>query len=211
MEDVLEVYNRPYDSEHPLICMDEASKQLVKEVRAPISIEPGYTEKYDSEYERNGTANIFMMCEPLKGKRFTSVTDRRTKVDWAHEIKKLVDEHYSEAKKIVLVSDNLNTHAGSSLYEAFPPEEAKRIFNKLEFHFTPKHGSWLNIAEIELSHLSRQCLNRRIPDQKTLSQEVAAWTSRRNNSDSIVNWRFTTKDARIKLKKLYPEIIDRRN
>jgi len=211
MEDVLEVYSRPYDSEYPVVCMDEASKQLVKEVRAPILVESGRVEKYDSEYERNGTANIFMMCEPLKGKRFTSVTDRRTKVDWAHEIKKLVDKHYPKTKKIILVSDNLNTHTGSSLYEAFAPEEAKRILNRLEFHFTPKHGSWLNIAEIELSHLSRQCLNRRIPDQKTLSKEIAAWTSRRNGGDAIVNWRFTTKDARIKLKKLYPEIITGRN
>lgn len=211
MEDVLEVYSRPYDSKYPIVCMDEASKQLVKEVRAPILVESGKAEKYDSEYERNGTANIFMMCEPLKGKRFTSVTDRRTKVDWAHEIKKLVDEHYPKAKKIILVSDNLNTHTGSSLYEAFVPEEARRIFNRLEFHFTPKHGSWLNIAEIELSHLSRQCLNRRIPDRKTLSKEIAAWTSRRNGGDTIVNWRFTTKDARIKLKKLYPEIITGRN
>lgn len=207
----MEVYSRPYDSEYPLVCMDEASKQLVKEVRETILIEPGSAEKYDSEYERNGTANIFMMCEPLKGKRFTSVTDRRTKIDWAHEIKKLVDEHYPEAKKIILVSDNLNTHTGSSLYETFAPEEARRILNRLEFHFTPKHGSWLNIAEIELGHLSRQCLNRRIPDQETLSKEIAAWTLRRNNDDAVVNWRFTTKDARIKLKKLYPEIIARRN
>jgi hypothetical protein len=174
-------------------------------------MEPGNTEKYDSEYERNGTANIFMMCEPLRGKRFTSVTDGRTKIDWAHEIKQLVDMRYPEAKKIILVSDNLNMHTGSSLYEAFAPEEARRILNKLEFHFTPKHGSWLDVAEIELSHLSRQCLNRRIADQETLSKEVAAWTSWRNSGDTVVNWRFTTKDARIKLKKLYPEIITRQN
>jgi len=191
--------------------MDEASKQLVREVRTSLLMEPGRVEKYDSEYERNGTSNIFMMCEPLRGRRFTSVTDRRTKIDWAHEIRELVDVHYREAKKIILVSDNLNTHSGSSLYEAFVPEEARRILSKLEFHFTPKHGSWLNIAEIELSHLSRQCLSRRIPDQETLSQEVAAWTSRRNSGDTTVNWRFTTKDARIKLKKLYPEIITRHN
>ena len=211
MEDVLEVYSRPYDCKYPVVCMDEASKQLVREVRTPLLMEPGSTEKYDSEYERNGTANIFMMCEPLRGKRFTSVTDRRTKVDWAYEIRKLVDVCYPVAKKIILVSDNLNTHTGSSLYEAFAPKEARRILSKLEFHFTPKHGSWLDMAEIELSHLSRQCLNRRIADQKTLSQEVAAWTSRRNNGDTVVNWRFTTKDARIKLKKLYPEIITRQN
>ena len=211
MEDVLEVYSRPYDCEYPVVCMDEASKQLVRETRTPIPMEPGNTEKYDSEYERNGTANIFMMCEPLRGKRFTSVTDGRTKIDWAHEIKQLVDMRYPEAKKIILVSDNLNMHTGSSLYEAFAPEEARRILNKLEFHFTPKHGSWLDVAEIELSHLSRQCLNRRIADQETLSKEVAAWTSWRNSGDTVVNWRFTTKDARIKLKKLYPEIITRQN
>ena len=211
MEDVLEVYSRPYDCEYPLVCMDEASKQLVRDVREGNLIEPGCVEKYDSEYERNGTSSIFMMCEPFKGKRFVSVTDRRTRIDWAHEIKKLVDVYYRKAKKIILVLDNLNTHTGASLYEAFSPDEARRILNKLEFHFTPKHGSWLNVAEIELSHLSRQCLDRRIPDKETLSKEVAAWALRRNNGDTVVNWRFTTKDARIKLKKLYPEIISRQN
>jgi hypothetical protein len=205
MEDVLEVYSRSYNSENPVICMDESSKQLVGEVRTPVVGSDG-VERYDSEYERNGSCNIFIMCEPIKGKRYTSVTKRRTKTDWAHEIKKLVDDYYPEAKKIVLIMDNLNTHRGASLYEAFLPEEAKRILNKLEIHFTPKHGSWLNVAEIELSHLSRQCLSRRIADQEMLADEVAAWTLRRNNSDSVINWRFTTKDARIKLKKLYPEI-----
>lgn len=210
MEDVLEVYSRPYNSEYPVICMDESSKQLVGEVRSAIIGSDGI-ERYDSEYERNGSCNIFIMCEPITGKRYTNVTKRRTRTDWAHEIKKLVDDYYPDAKKIVLIMDNLNTHNGASLYEAFLPEEARRILNKLEIHFTPKHGSWLNVAEIELSHLSRQCLNRRIADQETLADEIAAWTQRRNNSDSVVNWRFTNKDARIKLKKLYPEIVARQN
>lgn len=184
--------------------MDESSKQLIKEIRTPIKMAPGRLEKYDTEYERNGTCNIFAAIEPLAGKRHIKITDRRTKIDWAHYIKELTDTHYTDAEKIILVMDNLNTHTGSSLYEAFAPEEAKRILDKLEIHYTPKHGSWLNIAEIELSHLGRQCLDRRIEDKKTMVNEVAAWAKKRNQSKAKVDWQFTTEDARIKLKKLYP-------
>lgn len=206
MEDVLDVYKQPYDEKCPVICMDETNKQLTKEVRTSIPAEPGEALRYDTEYERNGTSNIFLSCEPLKGKRKVKVTDHRKKTDWAHFIKEIVDEDYPQAERIILVMDNLNTHAGSSLYETFEPAEAKRILDKLEIHHTPKHGSWLNIAEIELSHLSRQCLDRRIPDKETLSCEVAAWNKARNEEDSVVDWQFTTADARIKLKKLYPVI-----
>ena len=206
MEDVLEVYKRPYDENHPVVCMDETSKQQIKEIRTPIPAEPGEVERYDTEYERNGVSNIFMFCEPLKGWRKAEVTDRRTKLDWAHAVKDLVDVDYPDAEKIVLVSDNLNTHEPSSLYEAFAPEEARRILNRLEMHHTPKHGSWLNMAEIEFSVLGRQCLDRRIPDQETLKKEVKAWNQERNNKMGKVNWQFTTKDARIKLKRLYPVI-----
>lgn len=204
MEDVLEVYKRPYDEKRPVVCMDELNKQTIKEIQTPLPIEPGKPQRFDTEYERNGTCNIFLSFEPLKGKRQLKVTTRRTKVDWAHYIKGLVDEEYSEAEKIVLVQDNLNTHTGASLYEAFEPSEAKRILEKLEFHYTPKHGSWLNMAEIELSHLSRQCLDRRIPDRETLEKEVSAWLKQRNLEASRVDWQFTAEDARIKLKKLYP-------
>ena len=207
MEDVLEVYKRPYDAKYPVVCMDETSKQQIKEVRVPIPLEPGEVTRYDTEYERNGVPNIFMFCEPLKGWRKTEVTDRRTKVDWAHAVKELVDVDYPEAEKITLISDNLNTHGGSSLYEAFPPEEARRLLNRLEFHHTPKHGSWLNIAEIELSVLSRQCLNRRIATQPMLKKEVEAWNRSRNQEMKKVDWQFTTADARIKLKRLYPVIL----
>jgi transposase len=206
MEDVLEVYKRPYDEKRPVVCMDELNKQTVKEIQIPLPIEPGKPQRFDTEYERNGTCNIFLSFEPLKGKRQLKVTERRTKVDWAHYIKKLVDEEYSQAEKIVLVQDNLNTHTGASLYEAFEPSEAKRILEKLEFHYTPKHGSWLNMAEIELSHLSRQCLDRRIPDRDTLEKEVSAWLKQRNLQASRVDWQFTAQDARIKLKKLYPTL-----
>jgi hypothetical protein len=206
MEDVLEVYKRPYDAQKPVVCMDEVNKQLVKETREPIQAKPGQVERYDVEYERNGTGNIFMFFEPLKGYRYTETTEHRTSEDWAKCIKELVDQHYRDADKIVLVMDNLNTHTGASLYKTFEPEEAKRILDKLEIHYTPKHGSWLNIAEIELSHLSRQCLDRRIPDIDTLKQEVMFWNESRNRSAGKVNWQFTTKDARTKLKKLYPEI-----
>ena len=207
MEDVLDVYQRPYDPERPLVCMDETSKQLTDEVRKPIPVSPGKPERQDTEYIRNGVCNIFIGFEPLAGKRKLTVTDQRKKHDWALFIKDLVDEQYPAAKKIVLVMDNLNTHNGSSLYEAFTPDEAKRILNKLEIHYTPKHGSWLNMAEIEFSHLARQCLDRRIPNKQDLVNEVAAWEDQRNKQESKVDWQFTTKDARIKLKKLYPVII----
>lgn len=206
MEDVLEVYQRPYDPKRPQVCFDEGTKQLIRETRLPLPAQPGSPLKYDFEYERNGTCNLFMFFEPLSAWRHVDVTERRTKVDWAHAMRDLVDLHFPEAEVIVLVMDNLNTHKLASLYEAFPPHEARRILQKLEIHFTPKHGSWLNMAEIELSVLSRQCLNRRIPDQLALQQQVTAWETDRNNSTATVNWRFTTADARIKLKRLYPSI-----
>ena len=204
MQDVLDVYTRPYDEEHPLICMDETSKQQIMEERKPIAAQPGRAYRYDGEYKRNGVSNLFMFFAPLKGWRHVKVTDHRTKVDWAQVVRELVDEHFPNAKKTTLVMDNLNTHNPSSLYEAFCPDEAKRILNRLEIHYTPKHGSWLNMAEIELSVLGRQCLSRRIPDQQTLKCEVAAWKTARNKKDATVDWRFTTEDARIKLKRLYP-------
>ena len=204
MEEVLDVYCRPYEERFPQVCMDETSKQLTVETRAPIASSPGNVERYDTEYERNGTANIFMAYEPLAGKRMTKVTDQRTKIDWAHFIKELVDVHYRDARKIVLVMDNLNTHGAASLYEAFPAPEARRIADKLEIHYTPKHGSWLNMAEIELSHLSRQCLDRRIENKQKMISEVNAWNVQRNEKKVKAIWRFTTDDARIKLKKLYP-------
>jgi len=206
MEDVLDVYQRPYNEKYPVICFDESSKQQIKEVHMPLPAEPGQPERFDTQYERNGTSNIFLSCEPLQGKRQVRITDHRKKTDFAFFIKELVDEHYPFADKIVLVMDNLNTHNGSSLYETFEPVEAKRILDKLEIHHTPKHGSWLNMAEIELSHLSRQCLDRRIPDQEVLAREVAAWNKKRNEEKTIVDWQFKTEDARIKLKKLYPII-----
>ena len=206
MEDVLDIYQLPYDPKHPQVCMDEASKQLVSEVIQPIPAKMGQPEIYDYEYERQGVANLFILFEPLRGWREIKITERRTKQDWAWLIKELVDVHYPEAETIRLVMDNLNTHMPSSLYETFQPAEAKRILNKLEIHYTPKHGSWLNMAEIELSVLSRQCLDRRIPDALTLTKEVNAWQKDRNNKGTTMNWRFTTADARIKLKKLYPSI-----
>ena len=206
MEEVLDIYKRPYDPKFPQVCMDETSKQLIDEVRAPIPVSANSPAKHDTEYHRNGTVNIFMAYEPLAGNRVTSVTDRRTKIDWAIFIKDLVDNHYPDAEKIILILDNLNTHSKSSLYDAFTPEEAKRIADKIELHFTPKHGSWLNIAEIELSHLSRQCLKRRIPNKQMISDEIKSWTSSRNDMKSKTNWRFTTEEARIKLKFLYPLI-----
>jgi hypothetical protein len=206
MEDVLDVYKREYNKDFPVVCMDETSKQLTKETRVIIPMQTGKPERYDTEYERNGTVNIFVGVEPLKGKRKLKVTDQRKKTDWAHFIKELVDVDYADAEKIVLVMDNLNTHNGSSLYEAFKPDEAKRILDRLEIHYTPKHGSWLNIAEIELSHLSRQCLDRRIADKETITREIRAWCKKRNEEESTVNWQFTTSDARIKLKRLYPDL-----
>ena len=204
MEDILELYKLAYDPKRPLICIDESSKQQLIEVRKPITIEPGSPERYDTEYERNGVSNLFMMFEPLTGWRHVEVTDRRTSVDWAHQVKALVDGRFKDADTLVLVEDNLNTHTPASFYKAFEPEEARRIINKLEFHYTPKHGSWLDMAEIELSILSRQCLNRRIPDQETLRREVEAWECKRNECKATMDWRFTTEDARIKLKRLYP-------
>jgi hypothetical protein len=206
MEDVLEVYHRPHDPRRPLVCFDEGTKQQIKETRLPVPGQPGYTAKYDYEYERNGTSNLFMFFAPLDAWRHVKVTDRRTMIDWAHCMRDLVDVHFPQADRIVVVMDNLNTHKLASLYEAFPPAEARRIAEKLEIHYTPKHGSWLNMAEIELSVLSRQCLNRRIPDQPALIHETVAWEAQRNAAASTVNWRFTTADARIKLKRLYPTI-----
>ncbi len=206
MEDVLDVYHRPYDIESPVVCMDEASKQLIGEVREPLPAVPGSIAKYDSEYERLGTANIFIAVEPLAGKRTVEVTDRRTKVDWAHFIQHLLQTVYPDAPRVVLVMDNLNTHGIGSLYEAFEPEMARRLASRLEIHFTPKHGSWLNMAEIELGILSRQCLDRRIDNKGKLVTEIAAWENDRNACESKINWRFTTADARIKLKRLYPSI-----
>jgi len=200
------VYQGAYCENHPLVCMDETSKQLVKETKLPLAAQQGQIERYDYEYERNGVSNLFMLCAPLLGWRQVKVTERRTKVDWAQCMKDLVDIHFPEAQKITVVLDNLNTHRPASFYEAFSPEEARRIINKLEFHYTPKHGSWLNIAEIEFSALQGQCLDRRIPDREVLKREVAAWEKQRNKQSVKVNWRFTTADARIKLKKLYPSI-----
>jgi hypothetical protein len=204
MEDVLEVYTRPADPRRPLVCLDETSKQLLRDARAPRPPAPGRPQRVDYEYEREGVVNLFLACAPLEGQRWVTVTDRRTRVDWAHLIKELVDVRYPAAERLVLVQDNLNTHTPASLYEAFPPAEAQRLAAKLELHYTPKHGSWLNIAEIELSVLGRQCLARRVPDAATLVAEVAAWEARRNARGGPVDWRFTTADARIKLKRLYP-------
>lgn len=206
MEDVLTVYKRAMDSDHPVVCMDETSKQLIKETRRRIAARRGRPECYDYEYERNGVCNLFMFYEPFTGRRHVPVTDRRTKVDWAMQIKELLDVHYSTAEKVTLVMDNLNTHTGASLYEAFEPHEARRLLDKLDIHYTPKHGSWLNIAEIELSVLTRQCLNRRIPDKAALIREVTAWEQYRNAAQAKADWRFTTADARIKFKRLYPTL-----
>ena len=206
MEDVLEVYHRPYDPKHPQVCLDETNKQLLKETRAPLPLAPGVLRRQDYEYERNGTSNLFMLFEPLAGRRRVKVTERRTKVDWAETIREIVDVDYAEAERIVLVVDNLNTHTLGALYEAFEPAEARRIARRLEIHYTPKHGSWLNMAEIELSVLGRQCLGQRIPDAERLAEEVAAWERRRNAAGARTDWRFTTEDARIKLKHLYPSL-----
>jgi hypothetical protein len=206
MEDVLEVYHRPYDEKRPLVCLDEASKQLVGEVVEPIPAEPGQPQRFDYEYVRNGTANLFMLTMPLLGWRAVHVTERRTAVDFAEVVRWLVEEVHEEAEKVVLVMDNLNTHKVASLYEAFPPERARRIAEKLEIHHTPKHGSWLNMAEIELSVLAGQCLDRRIESREDLEREVAAWEEERNERQVGVKWRFTTADARIKLRHLYPAV-----
>jgi hypothetical protein len=204
MEDVLDVYARPPDPARPLVCFDEGSKELHGEVRDPLPLIPGQPLCYDTEYERHGTANLFLWCAPLLGKRGVTITERRTRVDFAQAIRDLVDVQFPAAARIVLVLDNLNTHDPASLYLAFPPAEAKRLWDKLEVHPTPKHGSWLNIAEIELSVLGRQCLDRRIPDRITLTTEVAAWVADRNAEAVTVHWQFTTEDARTKLTHLYP-------
>jgi hypothetical protein len=207
MEDVLDVYMRPYDPRRPVVCLDETSVQLVAETRTPLPLAPGQPARYDYEYERNGVANLFMITEPLRGWREVVVGDHRTAIDFAQVIQHLVDVHFADVDQIVLVMDQLNTHTPGSLYEAFSPIEAKRLANKLEIHHTPKHGSWLNMAETELSVLTRQCLDRRIPDQDTLVDEVGAWGHDRNVKQSGIDWQFTTDDARIKLKRLYPAIL----
>ena len=207
MEDILDVYCRPCNPRYPVVCLDEASKQLLGNVREPLPMEPGKPQRVDSDYERRGTRSIFMACEPLRGWRVAEVTPRRTKLDWAHFVRALVDLHCPEAERVVLVMDNLNTHHPASLYEAFEPAEAKRIWDRLELHYTPKHGSWLNIAECELSVLSRQCTRGRMPDEAALTDEVRAWAAERNAGVRRVQWHFTTADARIKLKHLYPKLL----
>jgi DDE superfamily endonuclease len=206
MEDVLEVYHRPYDEKRPLVCLDEASRQLIGEIVEPIPAQPGQPERIDYEYVRNGTANLFMIFEPLLGWRYVEVTERRTAKDLADVLRWLVEDVHAEAEKVVLVTDNLNTHTPACLYEAFAPEQARRIAEKLEWHYTPKHGSWLNMAEIELSVLSRQCLNGRIESREEMQQQVRAWKDERNEREVKVQWRFTTAEARIKLRKLYPSL-----
>ena len=206
MEEVLQLYTSAYDPDYPLVCFDESSKQLISEIRKPLPAEPGQPERFDYEYQRHGVSNLYMFFEPLTGWRHVEVTDQRTQIDYAQQMKYLVDERYPQAKKIKIVQDNLNTHIGASLYKAFIPAVARRILNKLEFHYTPKHGSWLNMAEIELSVLTRQCLNRRIPEKNILKEEIAAWEKRRNQIACKADWQFTTVDARIKLKRLYPSI-----
>lgn len=206
MEDVLEVYHRPYDEKKPVVCLDEASKQLVGETVRPIPPDPGQPERFDYEYVRNGTANLFMLSEPLAGWRHVMVTDRRTAKDFAEVLRWLAEDVYPEAEQIVLVMDNLNTHKLASLYEAFEPDQARRIAERFEVHHTPRHGSWLNVAEIELSVLARQCLDRRIESQNELLKELEPWEVERNDRSVGVDWRFTTADARIKLRRLYPAI-----
>ena len=204
MEDVLEVHHRPYDPKRPVLCIDETSKQLVGEARTPLPLGPGMVERYDYEYMRHGVANLFLACEPLAGWRHIAVTEHRGRVDWAGFIRSLLDGRYRDAERVVLVMDQLNTHALASLYEAFPPEEAKRLTERIELHHTPKHGSWLNIAEIELSVLGRQCLARRIAQQDTLQRKIEQWEQQRNTIATKVDWQFTTEQARIKLRSLYP-------
>ena len=206
MEDTLEVYHRPHHPRFPTVCFDEASKQHTSETRILLPSRPGSVAKYDYEYERNGTSNLFLFFAPLEAWRHVKVTDQRTAIDFAYCMRDLVDIHFPDAIKIIVVMDNLNTHKLASLYKTFPPEEARRIIQRLEIHYTPKHGSWLNMAEIEFSVLQRQCLNRRIPDQQSLIEQVSAWQTDRNSAQATVNWRFSSDDARIKLKRLYPSI-----
>jgi hypothetical protein len=207
MEQVLDIYKRPYNKSFPVVCMDESPKQLIKETRMAIAMKPGFEAREDFEYERCGVANIFLVSEPLKGRRYVEVRERKTKIDWAKFIKQIADKWYKDAKKITLVMDNLATHKAASLYEVYSPREAKRIWDRFEFVYTPKHGSWLNMAEIELNVLMGQCLNRRIDNIKTMKEEVKAWHIDRNNKEATINWQFTNQDARIKLKRLYPTIV----
>ena len=206
MEDVLELYRLPYDPRYPVVCMDEASKQLIGEVRIPLPVAEGQPVRYDSEYERLGVCNQFMFVEPLRGWRKVFVRERRTMIDWAFCIREILDVHYPDAEKVRLVLDNLNTHTGASLYEAFSPTEARHLLSRLEIHYTPKHGSWLNMAEIEIGVMNGQCLDRRIPEQQIISEEVGAWEQQRNNDEAKIRWTFTVSDARVKLVKIYPSI-----
>jgi hypothetical protein len=206
MEDVLGVSTRPYDPRRPQVCLDETSRQLLGQVTPPMPLAPGQPAREDYEYQRRGVCNLFLVCEPLAGWRDVMVSDRRTRIDWAHCVQDLLDVHYPDAERVVLVQDNLNTHTPASLYEAFAPAEARRLADRLELHSTPRHGNWLNMAEIELAMLAQQCLDRRLADQATLEREVAAWQAARNACGRGVDWRFTTEDARIKLKHLYPAI-----
>lgn len=208
MEDILDLYHEPYDPFNPVVCFDEGNKQLISEIRTPLPAKPGQPERYDYEYKREGTCNLFMFFEPLASWRHVEVTDRRTKIDFAHCMKYLVDDRYPGAETIRVVQDNLNTHKPSSLYEAFPPAEARRILQRLDFRYTPRHGSWLNMAEIEINVLMNQCLDRRIACKSFLIQEANSWETDRNRRASISNWQFSTSDARIKLKKLYPSFHD---
>jgi hypothetical protein len=206
MEDVLDAYQRPYDPARPLICLDETSRQVLAETRPSLPVAPGRPARHDPEYARDGVVNLFLASEPLRGRRQVRLSDRRTRIDFAHCVKEVVDVHYPDAERIVLVLDQLNTHTPASLYDAFPPAEAKRLADKLEIHHTPAHGSWLNMAEIELSALQRQCLDRRLGDRATMEREVAAWVAARNAAEASIDWQFTTADARIKLKRLYPSL-----
>jgi hypothetical protein len=205
MEKVLEVYKRPYNEKKPVICMDESPKQLIGETKTPIEAKPGSVEKYDYEYVRNGVCNIFMSSEPLAGKRFVTITENKKQEDWAHFVEEISNQ-YPDAEKITLVMDNYETHKAGSFYKAFPAENAKKLWDRFEFIYTPKHGSWLNMAEIELNVLMGQCLSRRIPDVETVKKEVKAWQDARNNKNAKINWQFTTEDARIKLRRLYPTL-----
>jgi hypothetical protein len=206
MEDVLSVYKRPYDPERPVVCMDEMPRQLIREVYAPLPMEAGKPKRHDYHYKREGVVNLFMFFEPLAGWRTVMTREQRTKIDWAHCMKRLLENHYPDAEKVILIMDNLNTHGLSSFYEAFPPEEACRLAQRLEIHYTPEHGSWLNMAEIENSAMARQCLSRRIPEKQVMEEETSAWSEQRNEEGAAANWRFRTEDARIKLRRLYPNI-----
>jgi hypothetical protein len=204
MEDVLELYAQPYDPERPVVCFDEQPRQLIAEIRTPVPAAPGRPQRIDYEYRRQGTVNLFLLLEPLAGRRHIEVTERRTAAEFAQQMRALVDVHYPAAAVIAVVLDNLSTHSPAALYQAFPPEEARRLLQRLEFHYTPKHGSWLNMAELEFSVLSRQCLDRRIPDPEALRHEIATWEAERNAARATVQWRFTVTDARTKLHRLYP-------